>query len=518
MRLNSLYVVAALVLASACSSRQEKAEQFSAAANALVAAGDFEGARKEILKAVAARDDVPEQWLLLGRVDLETGRPADALLAYSRVLELDATNIEALQLVAELSFQFGNTREAAKSADRVLALDPNTTRAILVKGLIALGKKDAAGAMSAAESILKLKPKDEFGLVLKARALAIGKDYQGAVKIIEEGVPEAQRTEASFATLCELYRVLGDKDRVVGNIDKLLARRPNDADLKLDLAEVLYKSGNVARARATLYSLLVSQQNNVEVVQKISELWTENDGSALTPAQLKVISDKGSKTARLGVARYLIDRGQADLAANMLRVSDDDGDKGEAADAKALYATALYKQGNAAGARAIADQILASDKNNIDALLLRARIALRQRDLTAALNDAQIVVRDFPMSEQGRILLAEIYLARQDPQRARQTYEEGISENPQSIIISRTYAQYLLKTGDSARAIDVARTYARKSPSSVPGWELLAFVCKQAANINCAAQAQAGRDKAASVYTVDDRPGSLRSRGLFGRL
>ena len=52
MRLNSLYVVAALVLASACSSRQEKAEQFSAAANALVAAGDFEGARKEILKAV----------------------------------------------------------------------------------------------------------------------------------------------------------------------------------------------------------------------------------------------------------------------------------------------------------------------------------------------------------------------------------------------------------------------------------------------------------------------------------
>ena len=153
MRFSSLYVGALLVLASACSSPQEKAEQEAASANALAAAGNFEAARQAILKAVAARDDQPEQWLLLGRMDLETGRPADALLAYSRVLELDATNIEALQLVAELSFQFGDMREASSAADRVLALDPNATRAILVKGLVALSRKDVPGATAAAESI-----------------------------------------------------------------------------------------------------------------------------------------------------------------------------------------------------------------------------------------------------------------------------------------------------------------------------------------------------------------------------
>lgn len=518
MRLNSLCVGAALLLASACSSPQEKAEQAAASANALAAAGDFEAARQEILKAVAERDDQPDQWLLLGRLDLETGRPADALLAYSRVLELDATNIEALQLVAELSFQFGDMREASSAADRVLALDPNATRAILVKGLVALGRKDVPAAMAAAESILKLKPQDEFGTVLKARALAVSKDYQGAARIIEEGVPEGQRTEASLATLSELYRVLGDKERLVANIDKLLARRPNDADLKLDLAEILYKSGNTVRARATLYSLLVAQPDNIEVIQKISELWTENDPSALSPAQLKFISGHGSKTVRLGVARYLIDRSRPDLAELILRPDANSGDKGISADAKALYATALYKQRKTAAAHEIADEILADDKNNIDALLVRARIALQQRDFAAALNDAQVVVRDFPMSEKGRILLAEIYLARKDPQRARQTYENAASENPQSILISRTYVQYLLKTGDSARAIDVARTFTRKSPSSIAGWDLFAIVCRQAANSSCIAEAKAGRDKAASVYTVDDRPGSLRSRGLFGRL
>lgn len=517
MRLNGLFAGTALLLC-ACSSPQEKAEQDAASANALVAAGNFEAARQAILRAVAVRDDQPEQWLLLGRVDLETGRPADALLAYSRVLELDATNIEALQLVAELSFQFGDMREASRSADRVLALDPNATRAILVKGLVALSRKDFAAATAAADSILKIKPQDEFGTVLKARALAVKKDYQGAVKIIEEGVPESQRTEASLATLSELYRVVGDKDRLVGNIDKLLVRRPRDPDIKLDLAEVLYKSGNAARARALLYALLVDQQNNIEVIQKISELWTKNDPAALSPTQLKYVGERGSQPVRQGVARYLIDRGSPDLAAKILRPDASRSDDGLTADTRALYATALYKQGNAAAARSIADGILAADTNNIDALLVRARIGLQQRDLTAALNDAQIVVRDFPTSEQGRILLADIYLARKDPQRAKQTFENAVSENPQSLLISQTYTRHLLKIGDAVRAVDVAKTFTRKNPSSIAAWDLLAATCQQAANSGCVAQAQAGRDKAASVYTVDDRPGSLRSRGLFGRL
>lgn len=507
-----------LLAVSACTSPQEKAERSAATAMALTQAGSFEAARYAILEAVRQRDDKPDYWLLLGRLDLETGRPADALLAYSRVLELDATSIEALQLVAELSFQFGDLRKAVNSADQVLALDPAATRAMLVKGLVALSRKDMAGATSAADSILKIKPQDEFGVVLKARAMAAGKDFQGAVKLIEEGVPSAQKTEASLATLTELYRVLGDEERLVATIDKQLVRRPKDADIKLDLAEILYKSGNRDRARATLYSLLGAQPDNIELIGQISELWSENDPEALSPAQLKEISDKGSSTVKQGVARYLIGRNRPSLAAQILRPELDSGQKARSADARALYATALYKQGNAQSAREMADTVLREDKNNIDALLVRGRIEMEQRELTAALNDAQIVVRDFPMSDQGRILLAEVYLAKREPQRARQIYEAAVGDLPQSLLLSRTYAHYLLALKENARAVEVARTFTRKSPSSVPGWDLLANICKQARDGGCMAQAQAGRDKAASVYTVDDQPGSLRSRGLFGRL
>lgn len=518
MRVINCLLVFCLASTAACTSPQEKAEKSASTAAALADAGNFQAARMAILAAIRERDDVASQWQLLGHIDLETGKPADALSAYSRVLELDASNVEALQLVAELSFQFGNNKDATNAADRLLALDPTATRAILVKGLVALDQRRAPEALSAADAILQINPQDEFGTVLKARALAIGKDYKGALKLIEDGVAEGQRTDASLATLTELYRTLGDSGRLIATIDKQLARRPKDVDLKVDLAQVLYKTGNMERARSILLQVINDQPDNVEVVQEISGIWLANDSAALGPRQLADIARTGSATTRAGVARYLIGRNRADLAEPLLRGVAAKHSDVSATDVEALYATALFGKGNVKAAQAIADQILEDDKDNSDALLLRARIGLQERNLAAALNDAQIVVRDFPMNEQGRIVLADIFVAKKDAQRARHSYEEAVSEMPQGLIMHRVYAQYLLQSGDKARAIDVARTFTRKNPSSVPGWELFASVCSQAGDRPCVALAQAGRDKAAAIYTIDDRPGSIRSRGLFGRL
>ncbi len=510
--------VLCLALIAACSTNQEKAEQSESTAKALTEAGDFAAARIAILDAIGQRDDLASQWQLLGRIELETGKPAGALRAYSRVLELDASNVEALQFVAELSFQFGDNKEAVSAADRLLLLEPNAARGMLVKGLVALDRRRANEALSGAESILKINPRDEYGILLKARALAFGKDYSSALKLIEEGVPESQRTEASLATLAELYRTLGDATRLISTMDRQIARRPKDADLKLQLAQVLYKSGNPERARSVLMQVIKDESNNIEVVQEISGIWLANDSAALTPIQLQEIARNGSATVRTGVARYLIGRNRPDLAEPILRGVATTNSDVSSTDVQALHATALYKKGNVKAALAMANQILDDDKDNSDALLLRARIALQEGNLTAALNDVQIVVRDFPMNEQGRLVLATVFLAKKDTQRARQSYEEALVEMPQNLTINRTYTDYLLQSGDKARAIDVARTFTRKSPSSVAGWEQYASVCGKAGNLSCMALAQAGRDKAAATYTVDDRPGSIRSRGLFGRL
>jgi tetratricopeptide (TPR) repeat protein len=518
MKFPILALALSLSLLTACSTPQQKADKLAAKAMMYYNNGQFGAARFTILKAIAQRDDLPRQWQLLGRSELAMGLLPEAFVSYSRVLELEATNTEALQIVAEVAFQIGYRRESASAADRLLALDPTATRAMLVKGLLALDQKKIPEALKYADQILGLSAQDEYGIVLKARALAKQGEFEAGAKLIEDSIPPAVRTEASLSTLVEIFRITGETARIGPAFENLIAKRPKDPTTKLDYAQILYKAGNANAARNLLWEVLTIAPDNLSLIRKVVANWTDNDPEPLTAKQLDWIAQKGTIPLRAGVARFMIEHGQSKTAQTLLLPVVSDRANIAANDARALYATALYADGDVNQASQITKEILEDDTDNIDALLLSARVALQQKDLTAATNAAQIVVRDFPDSEDGRLMLIEILTARKDFQRVRSSYEDAIRFMPQSLVLSRKYSEYLLATGDRERAATVARDFTLKNPSTVQGWQQLAKVCDKLGNPGCKAYAAAGRAKAAATLLDDLRPGSVRSRGLFGRL
>jgi tetratricopeptide (TPR) repeat protein len=502
---------------AACSSAQSRADKAAMRAVTYFNAGNYDQARVEILSAVAERDDVASQWQLLGRTELALSHLPEAYTAYSRVLELEAANTEALRAVGELAFQTGRPTEAVRVADRSLSLQPGAAWALLIKGLVALDARRLPDAIGFAETILKSSPQDEFANLLKARALALQKDYRGALNLVEANVPAPMRTEASYSTLVEIYRRTGEIVPLVENYEKLIAKLSSDTGMKLDFAGILYKAGRIDQARAILYALVIKNPKNADLMFKVSELWTEYDPQPISDTQLASLQKTGSVSARVGISRYWLNRGAAEKAAAMLTpVIGKSGDS--RSDAGALYATALYALGDTAKASAIAAEVLDVDKNDADALLLRARIAIQNRQADKALNDLQIVVRDHPGNEQGRIALASYFAGKKDLWRARQIYEESLDFLPQSLSISASFADFLYASGDPARAESVLREFTLRNPSSVKGWAAMASACRSHRNISCASNGLAGMQKAANVYTLDERPGTLRTGGLFGRL
>ena len=222
---------------------------------------------------------------------------------------------------------------------------------------------------------------------------------------------------------------------------------------------------------------------------------------------------------RIGVARYLIAMGRQHDAEDMLRpVMANAEPNGLTADAEALYASLLFAKGDTAAAKEIVDKVLAADTGNKDALLLRAHIAQKRGDLAAALNDVQIVVRDSPQYEPARVALANLYVAKNESQRARQIYEEAIIELPQSVVLLENYSSFLYQSHDIVRAMTIARNFTRKNPNAPKGWAMLDRACTAMGNVSCAQDAIAGQRKAMSSVVIDERPGQQRSRGLFGKL
>jgi tetratricopeptide (TPR) repeat protein len=511
-------IMASVVTLSACSSAKERAEEHAAAAMAYAEAGNFTAARAALLKAVAERDDIASQWQLLGKIELQSGNLSEALSAYSHVLELDAVNVEALQYVTELSFQLGDARRAIATADQILALDPTATRALLVKGLVALDQNRLVEANQFATSILEIDPKNEFGLILKARALAKSGAYQEALKIIDDNIPAAIRTEATLGTLIEIYRMIGDGKNIVPTFDLMIARRPKDIPLKLDFAEILYKVGNPERARVVIFQLLRERPQDIELINKVGKIWIEYDQTPLSAEQIAEIAQRGSKTMRVGIARHMLALNNIKAAVAIVKPVAKAEDGVIAADARALFATALYENGKVDEAKSIADDVISIDSGNADALLLRARIALARGKLQAANNDVQIIVRDYPANEAGRLLNAEIFIKRGEAYRVRQAYEEALNDMPQSIIVARKYSDYLLGSGDNIRAAQVGRQFTAVNPSLLAGWKLLSAICKKTGDAGCMSDAAKGQIKAAGTFFIDERPGTIQSRGLFGRL
>lgn len=474
--------------------------------------GNLAAAREAVQRSLATRDDIPEVHALNGRIALASNDPLGAYQAYSRVLELDAANMDALLAVSELALQLGRVRDAETTADRALALDPNAPRALLVKGLIALDRKRLPEAIGYANKILEFRAIDEGGTVLKARALATGGDFDEARSVIERASGSQGPTEAMLATLLEIDRAREDADGLKVAFQRLLAKIPRNAELKLDYANFLYKTGDKARARAIIRSFFSEPSDDRTTLNTISALWTEYDPVPMTPEELDNIAASGSVMQREIVGQFLLRSGQVPSAIDVLSPQE-----GRPSGVEGLFARALHAAGRTAQAREIMAQILERDKLNPEALLLRATLAQEARRFRQAIVDAQLVLRDNPENPDAYWVLAQAFAADGQRPMARQIMEQGVRLMPQSAVLYERYILFLYHINDMGRAMSIARNYALASPASLHAWKQYEAVCQRAGS-SCLEDAQKGYQKALTRYEIDPRPGTPPKRSLFGKL
>ena len=523
MPIRQLFAASVLALflsaLAACGSSVEKATESGARAQQLLDAQDYDGARKEIAKAISERDDIPELYILKGRIEFATGSASNAFQAYSRALSLESTNPEALQAVSQLGLQTGNLRDAEKAADTILTFNPTQPGALLVKGLVAFTRRKYDDAIDYADKVLAAQPDNEGGLILKARALALSDDTGRALEILQQAAKDGGNTQGIDLTLLELYRNKQDLQGMLATFKRITGTQPATGALqsdgvKTDYANTLYKSGNAEAARQLLRIVIRQDPPNQKLLADVTALWKEYDSSPLNQADVTYLAQDGTVAARIAVARYLLGNGEPETARRILQTIS----SGYWQDARALYARILYTLGQKDSATQIASAILQKDKTSTDALLVRSLSYLDKKDFIRAINDAQIVIRDNPQFPDGYLTLAQIYIAEGDTAGARLTLNQAAEKLPQNPGIFEAYSNFLLQNGETQRALAATRGFARSTPASISAWQLYAATCRRAGSGSCEREASAGEKAARTMYAIDLPPGTPPTRGLFGRL
>lgn len=500
-------LVAAALAVTACSSKTETAERKAGEAAALLDAGDIDGARKAALASVEARDDQPETWMLLGRIGLAKNAMGEAYDAYTRAIELDSSNIEALQALSELALQSGRMSQSLKYAEQLIAFRPDLSRPKLIKGFIALRRNDPEEANRLADEIIAIDPGEDAGAVLKARLLARKGDLATAEKMLSD---RAEPGELVLGTLAEVRRKSGNGVGLEQTLTRLVELAATN-DRIFDLAAVRYKLGRVDDARNVIFDRLAARPLDAGLYDRATNFLLEVDPDVFDAARIQSITESDLAPLHEFAARILLERGRAQEAKDVLQPL---MAKGFTPDGWSLYATALYNLGARADAQGLIDGVLEADETNAYALLLRSRLNMDKRDLNAALQDAQAVVRDDPQSLQGRLLVIEIYRQRGDLARARRLFEQAAIDLPQNIRLSKAFIAFLRQTRDPVRAREIAETYTQINPARLKGWDMLLAMCDDAL---CKKRADYGRQTALTAFTPDDQL-QLGGNGLFGRL
>ena len=496
-----------MALLAGCSSNTTKAAAAGQQAQELLDAGDLQGARGAITRALALRGDQVDLLLLDGRIKYQLSDFGAAFNSYNMALAIDPMNQEALQGVSQLGSAIGNEVESVAAAERILTLDPNNVQALLVKGMQLLTRRDFAGAQAMGERILTIDANNEAGYALKSRALVKAGKEQEAVALLNGAMKRSGPSRMLATALLETARDTSDAPLMLTQFRTLNELVPKNVDLTLDEANVQYKLGHVDVARAKGQSLLTDNADKEDAVRRLVDLWSEYDRTPMTPDQIAAFAQGGPVPARLMVARFYL--GTGDTKSARLLVGSQMG-----FEAAGLRVRIGYAEGEA-GSAAAADEVLASDKTNCDALTVRGAEALRQGRSSDAISAAQEAAAECP-DRDGAELLARAYAGKGDDAGTRRAYLDGIEQRPLSTAAAAAYVDWLTAKKQLPLAADIARSLTQRAPAKVSAWRLLKAACTRAGDAGCLAQARAGEATALRTFAIDLPPGQRRPNPLLG--
>ncbi len=514
--LSAIFVgLSMLVAATGCASKSERANDAYVRAQQFAAGGNIADAKRELNRAVAIRDDVPDIWFALGQMRLQSGELPEAFTAFGRADELRPGDAATLRPLAYTGYMIGATRLAQDAVDRLLALVPNDGQGLAVKGLLALDKGETETTLESAEKILAVSPSDETGLLLKARAIAVGGKVDDAIKMLRDAAQgQAAKPGINFALL-QFYRAKGDAAGMQTVFPGLIAGQKDNADLSLDYVNLLYRTGKIAEARKLWSDTVVSKRDDAKFIAWAFETY-DNAEPEGAPAYLDDrLTKMGGSPLRSAAGQYLITRREYARAAALIGQGN-----GATENDRGMYAVALDGLGRRAEAQKLVDGILngVNGRQDPNALMLRAKWAAAARNFDRANADAQNAVIADPSNLEARVILAQSYLASDQPLRTRQVLAQAVRDLPRSRRALSAYLTFLQGVGDNASAIAAARTFADRNASQPWGWSTLAATCQKVGDAACIISAKRRYDVAIRDFTFANPSRPFKLRGLFSPL
>jgi len=463
------FFLSAVLLVAACGSPEERAQGHYERGIKLMEQGDYTRASLEIRNALKLQEDMAPAWVALSKIEEHSQNWEAVNRILRRVVSLDAKDVESRLRLARILFLARSNEEALKLADATIALDPKSSSAHSLRAAILFRRQDAVAAVNEAETALLLDPKNTEALIVLAADRVARKDTDGALAILNRAGPDGENNFAVQLFRMKVFETRGDLPQIESILQRLIELNPKEAVFRRELVRFYLTNKRPADAEKQLRTTASADPANAQAGLDVVRFLQATKGDDAARQEL-VARGSGSGNVfpyQIALAEFYAARGKTADAIQLLEsiaAGSKVPENTNAANVK--LAEIRLSQKKPAEADAIVEKILAQDRRNIGALKLRSVIQMDRGQYDSAIANLREALNDQPRDSDLLLLLASAFERSGSMELAdeRLAYATRISNfDPR---VGLQYVSFLRRRGNEARAEDVLKQLAGRSPSN----------------------------------------------------
>lgn len=459
----------------ACESKEEKAAKFAANAQEYLEEGELERARIQFQNAI--KNDPNNADALRGAAEIaeQEERYGDQLRFLQRLTNVEPDNLDAIAKTARLNLLAGRPERAMRRADRVLEEDPTNIEALTVKGAAMVLDNNLDGASEVLEQALREDPQNTEVRNLLAARYVRDEDFNRAAEIIEEGLAANPDDEALLVVRLLLSQRRLDAEGMDDTFQRLIDANPDNGFYRERYAEfLLVAERDLERAREQLEAAMPLLDDKREAVGRLVAIVRRQSGDEAGEEKLDEIIARFPEDSDLAFAKptYLCEIGQEERCVSELERLADSEQQRIRHMAKVQLGEKRFSEASGPDdpvfgkALTLAEEVLAEDEAEPDALTLKGKVQLAREEIQPAIETLRSALAAAPDKEAAHILLGLAYEADGRPAFGEAQLAQAIDRTGLSPTLFQAYRGMLARNGKADEAADLTLRFAQTADAT----------------------------------------------------
>jgi tetratricopeptide (TPR) repeat protein len=393
----------------------------------------------------------------------------EAVIEYANAVKIDPTDANAHYLLAQAYIKAQIWNGAFAELMRAVEIQPGMLTAQLDLGNLYLAGRKNTEARQKAQFVLNKDPKNSGAYALLANIEAAEQHSDEALKQMQKAIDSDPNNSQFYLNLALLQankkdfsaaeasakksiqiKSTEETHQFLGNIYAQQQRWP---DAEQEFKASIAAAPNSMAARVRLANLYLAQQKP-EIAEQVV-------------AQAKKDLGKDAQTYTV-LADFYLGRGQVDKALAEFAAVSKEHPKDLLISKR--YAEVLLETDHDADAQRITDDILKNNRDDLEGLIFRSSLQLKQGKPSDAVQGLQLAVKTDATNAFAHYLLGQAFRLNGEIERAIPELKEAVRLNPRLLLAQRALAQTSIGKGDVDGLAAASESMIQNAPYAPDGY------------------------------------------------